>query len=264
MRILILVSLLLLPSGVGQAEDWTPPDNPDPSVILNEAKADANSGKHEVALAKLIWYHENATKLQPSQSGVRRSFALAQWLELGEVYPPALEKLVEIRDKTEEKIRDEKQIRVRFEDFHDFTALNDTLRQEERTVEAFKWVSEKNEDDAQRVYGISEAALIRHKEYELCGRFIDPEADVERIGESYTSGLTLSKRFGKSHQDYVDRKVVNEAAILVAILVKNDRIPEAKAAADELKTYVTDGKLLKKLERELDAALKGIVPKPWP
>ena len=62
---------------------------------------------------------------------------------MGEVYPPALEKLVEIRDKTVEKIRDEKQIRVRFEDFHDFTALNDTLRQEVRTVEAFKWVSEK-------------------------------------------------------------------------------------------------------------------------
>ncbi len=114
------------------------------------------------------------------------------------------------------------------------------------------------------MYGISEAALIKHKEYELCGKFIDPEADVERIGESYKSGLTLSQRFGKSHQDYVDKKVVNEAALLVAILVKNDRIPEAKEAADELKTYVTDGKLLKKLNRELDAALSGIVPKPWP
>ena len=33
MRILILVSLLLLPSGVGQAEDWTPPDNPDPESM---------------------------------------------------------------------------------------------------------------------------------------------------------------------------------------------------------------------------------------
>lgn len=191
------------------------------------------------------------------------SFTLRQWLELGENHPPALEKLLEVRDRIEKKICDKKQTRVRFEDFQEFAAFKSTLRQEERTVETFKWLSEKSEEDAQRMYGFSEVALIRHKEYELCGRFIDPEADVARIGESYVSGLTLSKRFGKSHQDFVDKKVVNEAAILVAILVQNDRIPEAREAADDLKTFVTDDKLLKKLERELDAALNGTVPKPW-
>ena len=264
MRTPVLVFLCLLLPAIGQADGWTPPENPDPSVILQEAKADATAGNYQVALAKQIWYHENAVRLSSDQSAVRLSFALSHWLELCENYPPALEKLIEIRDETEKKIRDENRIRVRFEDFQDFTALNKTLRQEGRTVDVFRWLSEKNVEDARRMYGISEPALIRQKEYELCGKYIDPEADVERIGENYTSGLTMSKRFGKVHQDFVEKKVVNEAAMLVAILVKNDRIPEASEAANELKSLVTDAKLLKKLERELDASMSGIVPAPWP
>ncbi len=260
----MLVSLSLLSAVIVQADEWTPPENPDPSAIMHEAAADADAGRYEIALAKQIWYHENALKLQPGHTGVRLSFALSNWLELGEKYPPALEKLIAIRDEVEKKIRDENRIRVRFEDFQEFTSLNNTLRQDERTVEVFKWLNEASEEDAKTVYGISEPALIKHKEYELCGKYIDPEADVERIGESYAQGLTMTKRFGKAHQDFVDKKVVNEAATLVAILVKTDRVDEAKEAAKKLKGFVTDAKLSKKLKRELDAALDGTVPAPWP
>lgn len=260
----LLVSLCLLSTAITRGDEWTPPENPDPSAIMQEAAADANAGKYQIALAKQVWYHENAIKLQPAQSGVRLSFAMMNWIKLGEKYPLALEKLIEIRDETEKKIRDEKRIRVRFEDFQDFTAINKTLRQEERTVEVFKWLSEESEEDAKLMYRISEPALIKYKEYEMCGKYIDPETDVERIGDSYTQGLTMTQKFGKDYQNFVDKQIVNQAAILVAILVKNDRVPEAKEAANQLKVFVTDAKLSTKLKRELDAALDGKVPAPWP
>ena len=259
-----LVSLCLISAAIAQSDEWTPPENPDPSAIMQEAAADAAAGKYEIALAKQIWYHENAVKLQPAQSGVRLSFAMMNWLKLGEKYPPALEKLIEIRDETEKKMRDENRIRVRFEDFQDFTAINKTLRQEERTVEVFKWLSAASEEDAKLMYRISEPALIKYKEYEMCGKYIDPESDVQRIGDSYAQGLTMTQKFGKEYQNFVDKTVVNQAAILVAILVKNDRVPEAKEAANQLKGFVTDAKLSEKLKRELDSALDGKVPAPWP
>ena len=138
------------------------------------------------------------------------------------------------------------------------------LRQEERTVEVFKWLSKASEEDARKMYGISKAALIKHHEYELCGKYVDAEADVERIGESYALGLTMKNRFGKAHHDFVEKKFVNDSATLVAILVKTGRAGEAKEAAKKLKGVVTDAKLSKKLKRELDAALDGTVPAPWP
>jgi len=261
-KLMLFITFLAPVSGL--ADDWSPPENPDPSAIKREAKADIAKGNYSVALAKHLWFHENATTLKPSLSGVRLSFALSQWLELGEAYPPALEKLKEVRDATEKKIRDEKRVRVRFQDFHDFVALNKTLRQEKRTADTFKWLYESDPEDAKRVYGVSEAALIKQKEYAMCGEFLEPERDVERIGEGYASGLKSVKRFGNSYKNYLEKKIVNESATLVAILVKNGRGEEATAAATELRGFVSDSKLSKKLARALDAALGGTVPKPWP
>ena len=65
-----------------RGDEWTPPENPNPFAIMQEAVADTDAGQYEVALAKQVWYHENATKLQPAQSGIRLSFALSNRLGL--------------------------------------------------------------------------------------------------------------------------------------------------------------------------------------
>jgi len=258
----VLLSTVLLPT-VGLADDWTPPKNPDPFAILREAKADATRGHYKVALAKQLWYHENAEKLAPGQSGVRRSSALSYWLELGEAYPPALKKMRQVCDETEKRIRDETRVRVRFEDFHDFVAFNRTLRQESRTVETFKWLDQTNAKDARRMFKISRPALIKQKEYELCGKYTDPEHDVSRIGESYTEDMKMGGRFGKEYLQFVEKEFLSNATTLVAILAKNNRLAEAKKAAKDVQTFVTDDELSAKLQDALTTALNGTVPAPW-
>ena len=114
------------------------------------------------------------------------------------------------------------------------------------------------------MYGISEAALIKHKEFALCGKYVEPDEDVSKIEDHFESGMQLSEKFGKHHQDYVGKKLVSESALLVAILVQNDRMEEAKAAAVRLKQIATEPKLLKKLQRAIDESLNGAVPTPWP
>ena len=264
MRIAGFALCLLLPT-IGLAEDWTPPEGPDPQIILREANADVKDRRYEVALSKHLWFHENALALRPSLSGVRLSFALSNWLKLGEVYPPALEKMKQVRDETEKRIRDPERIRVRFEEFHDFVALNRTLREEQRTADIFKWLDETDEDDAQRVFLVSRPALVKQRAYELCGKYISPERDLSRIGRNYTSGLKMAEeRFGKQYREYVEKKFSNDVTMLVAILVKNDRKAEASEAAGEAKKIVKDPDLLKKLGSQLESALAGTVPKPWP
>lgn len=264
MRIAML-ALLTVSFGVCDADDWTPPKNPDPSAILQEAKADTRAGRYEIALSKHLWYHENALTLQPSQSGVRLSFALSNWLELGESYPPALEKLKQIRDDTEKKIRDEDRIRVRFTDYHDFVALNRTLRDEQRTAHLFKWLDTDDAEDAKRMFNVSQPALIRHEAFELYGKYMDAERDVSRIRESYTMGVDLAKsRFGERHREFTEKKYLNDATTLVAVLAKLDRQAEAEDIAERLREFISDPPLLKKLNDQLEPALTGIVPTPWP
>jgi hypothetical protein len=264
MRIAVFTLCLLLPT-IGLAEDWTPPENPDPQKILQEVREDVKYRRYEVALCKILWFHENALALRPSLSGVRLSFALSGWLELGEVYPPALEKMKQVRDDTEKRIRDQKRIRVRFEDFHDFVAFNRTLREEERTAKAFEWLDKTNEEDAQRVYGVAESALIKQRAYELCGKYIEPERDLTRIREFYTMSLAMAdKRFGEQHRKFAEKKFLNDVTTLVAILVQNDRKVEASEVASEAKKIAKDPDLQTKLGKQMESALSGTVPKPWP
>ncbi len=79
------------------AADYTPPVNPDPQKILQEAQADTSAGRYKDALAKHVWFQENALKYQPSMVGVRSSFALMYFGELAQKHPPAMEKLKSMR-----------------------------------------------------------------------------------------------------------------------------------------------------------------------
>jgi hypothetical protein len=264
MRAAIVTLCLLLPT-LGVADDWVPPENPDPQAIMAEAKADLRAGRFDAALSKHVWYHDNAIQLRPSLTGVRLSFALTSWLNLGEAYPPALAKMKQVRDETEKRIRDEDKVRIRFEDFHDFVALNRTLREEQRTVELFQWVDENDEEDAQRVFDVARPALIKQSEFELCGKYIESEQDMARIDRNYTLGLKMAKdRFGEQHRQFVEKKFLNDVTTLAALLVKDGRISEAMHVANESKELVQDPNLLKKLTKQLEPAMAGTVPKPWP
>ena len=264
MRAAMVAICLLLPT-CGVADDWEPPDNPDPQAIMAEAKTDTRAGRYEDALAKHVWYHENALQLRPSLTGVRLSFALMNWLQLGEAYPPALEKMKQVRDETEKRIRDEDNVRIRFEDFHDFVALNRTLREEHRTAELFQWVDERDEEDAQRVFDVARPALIKQGEFELCGKYIESEQEMSRIDRNYILGLKMAEdRFGEQHRQYVEKKFLNDVTTLAALLVKNGRIDEATDVAAKAQKLVQDPQLLEKLSKQLEPAMLGTVPKPWP
>src|SRR5688500_5081235 len=110
-----LISCLLYSMTSIAQSDWKPPEKPDPSVILNEAESDAGAKRYPDALAKHLWFHENALKYERGLYGVRLSFALGAWFELGKQYPPALEALKEVRDIAGRRVRERKGKRG---DFH--------------------------------------------------------------------------------------------------------------------------------------------------
>ena len=65
---------------------------------LEHASTCIADGRYEEALLELVWFHDHALEENPSLYGVRRSYALAYWVRLGEVYPPALAALQATRD----------------------------------------------------------------------------------------------------------------------------------------------------------------------
>jgi hypothetical protein len=90
------------------AETWSstlaPGEKPDLQKILSDAKDFMTKGQYEEALQRHIWYHNHALEYDQGQTGVRLSFALSQWVELGRRYPKAKQALIEIRDCDTQKL----------------------------------------------------------------------------------------------------------------------------------------------------------------
>lgn len=234
---------------------WTPPAKPDPKAILSEAPQDAAAGRFEDALAKHVWFHENALKFRESLYGVRLSFALGYWIELGKAYPPALTKLKSIRDQAEKTVRSPGEARAAF---HDFVSINEYIKEQDKTRDLFRWLDSNKPDVAKQVFDIAEPALVQLKEYRLCGRYLDPDKSYQAILDQYKMHLEIARdpKFGDRTKDFGEKTFVHEVTTLIALLVINKRAPEADRIADKALKARDDPSW----KQEIEKAKRGKLP----
>lgn len=244
--------------------DWTPPANPNPDKILTQAQDDTRAGRYADALAKHVWFHENALKYAPGMSGVRLSFALLYWHQLAAMYPPALTSLKSVRDVAGASARagDDP-----FHAFNDFAAINRELNEQGRTRDLFVWLDANNPQAARKVFVLAEPALIQGKEYRLCGKYLDPDRSFRRAVELYRMAVEIDVPQDPEDPDYkvemqrfARDSFANSVGNLVALLVLNDRREDADRIAAEAQKVSDDPKL----QDMLSNALKGELPPAWP
>jgi hypothetical protein len=256
-----LVLCALLGGGQGAAASWRPPKDPDPRAILEEAKADSQCGRYETALAKFLWFHHHALKYDQALTGVRLSFALGSWYDLAQVYPPALEALTKTRDDALVDLKRNADSKTAFEAFSDFESINRQLGEESWTARVFAdLLDTKHPTTAQRLYHVARPALLRAKEYQLCGKYLRPEEDWLSAAHIYQ----LNKRFAEQGMpeltEFSEKSFTNEVATLLALLVVNGRQNEAEKIAQKARLEWDSPTF----HAALDSALGGSVPDPWP
>ena len=167
-----LVSLLLLVDSACQGADQA-------RQALDEARQLGREGRYEEALQKHMWFHDHALEIDPSWSGVRRSFALNDWVALGAKYPKALRVLEDIRDtKTDRLLANEANAVL----FQDVEAINQAMGQPEATIQLFRKIGDTDPEFAEKVYWVIRDTLAKAGEYELARRFMGDPA--EKLAEA--------------------------------------------------------------------------------
>jgi hypothetical protein len=249
--------LLLTASAYG---GWNPPKNPSPEKILTEAQNDAAARRYADALAKHVWFHENALKFEPGMSGVRLSFALAYWANLADVYPPALTKLKAVRDEAGKAVRE---ARDPWNAFNDFAAINRVLKEQGRTKDLFLWLDANKPAEAGRVFVVAEPALVEAKEYRLCGKYLDPDRSFKQMVDIYREMTKIHPGLEEQAvelQEHAAKSFSNEAATLVALLAQNGLTADAnRISAEAIKVWDSPA-----FRAQLEKARNGEVPPPWP
>jgi hypothetical protein len=234
---------------------WAPPDTPDPSEILDSARKDTLAGWHADALAKFLWFHHNALRYRDSLAGVRLSFALSGWLDLGGVYPPARAAFLRTRDDAEAACAAE----PGFEPFHDLAALNGYLGDGRRTADVFAAIARRSPAIAELLYTVAERYLVAAGRFAECGPFLAPEKRMWLAGESYKVMAEYEAGLpdGEDQPPKLARAFyVRDAATLVALLVLNGRTAEASQARVTALAVLDD----EEFRTVLAAAMSGHLP----
>lgn len=163
-----------------------PGQTPDFNNILTQANVLTEKGRYEEALQHLVWYYTNS-ETDPGQKGVRVSFALSDWIELGRRYPKARQALIETRDGYEQRLLDGHGSSGLFQDVD---AMNQSLDTEDDTYTLFKSIELRDPKLAGHCYEFIEDELVQRGEYETCRKYVgDPNVDFQKIHHRYEWGL---------------------------------------------------------------------------
>ncbi len=159
MKIITFIGLIFI-SSMCNAEDM--------QQYLSDTQDLISMEEYEEALERTIWFHENALKHERSMYGVRLSFALSYWKDLGDKYPPALKVLIEIRDNN---VKDILSGTNNTEIFHDVVAINRTFDESDKTISLFKQLDNERPKYAKETWHSVKREVFEAKDYELIKKY---------------------------------------------------------------------------------------------
>ncbi|MCD6585828.1 MAG: hypothetical protein J7K96_08720 [Desulfobacteraceae bacterium] len=204
-------------------------DPGDPEKVLARARQHFRQGNYEKSLQDHIWFHHNALKYKPSLYGIRLSFALLDWIELGKKYPKAHNELINIRIKKTKQIKNK---RGTLELFHDVKSINKYLNESQRTVALLKEMVNCDFELAKKCYRLTKDDLIAFQEFELCNRLMKaPMFIVRDMRKRLDQNIQIYKTnqwADEAHLKWTIQYYLEEAEYTLIVLIKNNRFVEAK------------------------------------
>lgn len=203
-------------------------DPGDPEKVLARARKYYQQGNYEKALQDHIWFHNNALKYKPSLYGIRLSFALLDWIELGKKYPKAYNELIDIRNRKADHIKNK---RGTLEMFHDVKSINTYINENQRTVELYKKMTVCDFDLAKQCYCLAKDDLIAHQEYELCSQMMEAPMfiirDMRKLLDQNIAIYKTNQWADKAHLEWTIKYYLEETEFTLIVLVNNRRFVEA-------------------------------------
>src|SRR5271157_4655230 len=177
-----------------------------PKQVLCEARSLVKSGAYAEAFEKYRWFYENALIYERALCGVRNSYVLLEWVDLGKVYPPARQELETVRDEKVTSLRDGS---INVELFLDLSAINFVICQVELTSTIFAEIAERDREFAQKCFHAALPALVQTLDFSLARRFIkSPEDSLGKLA------TVLNRSIESNHSMTVNPPITLQEALI--------------------------------------------------
>jgi hypothetical protein len=223
----------------------------DPRERLTAGQVAAREGRHEDALREYVWFHDHALEHRESLYGVRLSFALSYWMELAEAYPPARQKLEEIRNNKAAALLTGKGNR---ELFNDVASINESLGDERKTYELFRQMIDRVPLLAPVCAGLALEAIVKAGDFMLAAQYADPPEEA-LLRNSARLNADVADLQGDKHREHTLDAYVYIYCERVRLIVETLRglgqRDDAAAATDWALALVESKRLRARVAKQL-------------
>ena len=158
-RLLLLLMLI-------QLQGWAQEDM---NAYLQKTKELIHEKEYKEALKRSIWFHNNALNHDASMFSVRLSFALADWKQLADKYPPAHKALLKTRDKKIKQLLDDKTNPVLF---LDVLSINRALHLEKENVILFEKLALEKPSFIKKHWKLAKKDLFENNRFDILKKYI--------------------------------------------------------------------------------------------
>ena len=199
----------------------------DPRERLMAGRAAAQEGRYADALREYVWFHDHALTHQPSLYGVRLSFALADWVDLGQSFPEARRVLEEIRDRKAALLESGHGDRHLF---HDVESINQSLGAEIETYRLFSKMLRTAPLNAAAWADLAQEAIVKAGDFKVAAQYSDaPEEALLRYNQSFNRDVAELKKDDRERKARVFGLVLG-CGSRVALRSQTHPLPPASTA----------------------------------
>jgi hypothetical protein len=236
---------------------------PDMQKYLNDTRVLVKQGKYQEALERHIWFHEHALEYDKAMLGVRTSFALSDWKNLGKVYPPALDSLKKTRDRKMEKILTDQYASIQSSAndqhigmlFQDMTSINRVLEEDSITVQFFQSLILLNPETAGKCWIYAKEALFNEKRFDILNIYIkSPVNEYREVKNRYLSEVNRDNNIKvarESLKTYSEIRFIEKCTQLIQFSLYNNDEKSAKEIHDEAISIIENDLLRLAIDAEL-------------
>ena len=180
----LTLAFLLLGSLTTFAEDM--------QAYLRKTQSLAQHSQHQQALERMIWFHGNALREDPTIYSTRLSVALGGWARLASFYAPAKTALVRTRDRDEIQIVERGGSR---QQFADLVAIDRALGKPEHSLEVFNKLHTAHPKRAEQYWPLIRDLALEEGELILASTYItDVMSEFEPLRKNYERRLKSSSK----------------------------------------------------------------------
>jgi len=176
----------------------------DPGVVLEEARSAYKEKDYASSLEKYQWFFDNSIKIKRSYYGVRLSYCLDEWAELGKEYPPAKAALVSLKNNT---LTIFKQTKSR-EAFHEYSSICRSLGNKEEVFNNFLPLHKEKSEIAKELFRFVYEYCAENEKWNICREYLGN--GIKKYEESFEIFDHMIKH-SKEGEDEIGESMAQEA-----------------------------------------------------